>query len=90
MIDWKQKLSSRKFWVLLAGLVTSIVLMVQGDTTVTTGGTILALGSIVAYLLGESWVDAKTAESNQTQIVATSTSSKVVEQALNPKAAGDE
>jgi len=82
MIDWKQKLSSRKFWVLLAGLVTSIVLMIQGDTTVTTSGVVLALGSIVAYVLGESWVDAKSAESSQIQIVASSTSKEVVEAAL--------
>lgn len=53
-----RKLASRKFWALLAGLITSIVLMAQGDTTVTVGGIVMGAGSIVSYILGESWTDA--------------------------------
>ena len=60
MIDWKSKLSSRKFWTLLVGLVSGLLLLFGADKTQTEqiGGIILAAGSIVAYILGESLADA--------------------------------
>lgn len=60
MIDWKAKLSSRKFWTLLVGLATGLLLLFGVDRTEVEqiGGIILAAGSIIAYILGESLADA--------------------------------
>ena len=60
MIDWKAKLSSRKFWTLIVGLVSGLLLIFGVDKSQTEqiGGIILAAGSIVAYILGESIADA--------------------------------
>ena len=60
MIDWKKKLTSRKFWVAVVGLVTGIMLLFGVDKSETEqiGGIILTAGSIVAYILGEGIADA--------------------------------
>lgn len=65
-INWIEKLGSRKFWALLAGLVIAILLMLGADdiTQERVTGAIVALGSIVAYILGESKVDASIKEKN--------------------------
>ncbi|MCI1966847.1 MAG: phage holin family protein [Oscillospiraceae bacterium] len=62
MINWKQKLTSRKFWVALAGLVVGVIALlgIQTDTAQITG-VIMALGSVVAYIVGEGLVDAASA-----------------------------
>lgn len=58
-MDWKTKLSSRKFWVAVAGLTAGVIALFspQTDTSQVTG-VILALGSVVAYIVGEGLVDA--------------------------------
>ena len=58
--DWVRKLTSRKFWVAIAGLVTGIVGFLKNPTTDTEVITslILALGSVVAYSISEGMVDA--------------------------------
>lgn len=58
-IDWKKKLSSRKFWALLAGLATSaMVLMNVSDNTATQVVAIIgAFGSVAVYMLSEAYVD---------------------------------
>lgn len=60
MINWKQKLSSRKFWALVAGVATSALVLVGAgeETTVKIVGLITAVGSVVAYILAEAHVDA--------------------------------
>ncbi|GAA0397954.1 hypothetical protein [Paenibacillus motobuensis] len=59
-IDWKRKLSSRKFWALLAALATSIMTAAgAGDNTVVqVTGVIGAVGACVAYMLAEGLSDA--------------------------------
>ena len=59
MIDWKRKLTSRKFWVAIVGLITGLLLLfgVDADQTEKIGGIILTAGSIVAYILGEGLAD---------------------------------
>ena len=54
-IDWKRKLTSRKFWMSIAGFITGVVLLVQGQETIT--GVIMSLGSVVAYVIGEGLTD---------------------------------
>ena len=62
MIDWKRKLSSRKFWVALAGFVTGLIAYIKnpGDPT----GLIMSIGTLVAYILGEGLADAASARSD--------------------------
>lgn len=59
-IDWKMKLSSRKFWVAVIGLVTAIALLFGASDSDASkiAAAITALGSVVSYILGESLVDA--------------------------------
>lgn len=59
-INWKQKLSSRKFWVATAGFVTAILVAfrVENGTVEQITAIITAGGVLVAYILGESAVDA--------------------------------
>lgn len=58
-IDWKRKLTSRKLWIAIAGFVTGlVVLFTAGATEETITGCIMALGSVVAYIVGEGLTDA--------------------------------
>lgn len=56
MIDWKKKLSSRKLWLAIAGFVTGCVLLFKGEGDIT--GVVMALGSVVAYIVAEGYTDA--------------------------------
>lgn len=60
-----RKISSRKFWALIAGVATSIcVLTNAGDAeTVKITGLIGAVGSVAVYMLAEGYVDGKAVES---------------------------
>ena len=59
-INWKQKLSSRKFWAAVAGFVSAI--LVAANTSENTVAQVTAIitagGVLAAYILGESVVDA--------------------------------
>lgn len=59
-IDWKRKLTSRKFWAAVVGFVTPLLLAFGvADTAVTqVTGIIMAGGTLVAYILAEGFVDA--------------------------------
>lgn len=58
-INWRQKLSSRKFWVLVAGLVSAncVLFGVDEDTTAKIVAIIGQFGAIIAYLFAEAYVD---------------------------------
>lgn len=60
MIDWKSKLTSRKFWMAIIGLVSGLLMAfkVDGQTVETISGVIMAAGSVVAYIIGEGLADA--------------------------------
>ncbi|MEN0666897.1 hypothetical protein [Caldifermentibacillus hisashii] len=58
-IDWKSKLSSRKFWALVAGFVGSLLVafnVSKGSISQVTA-IITAFGSVAVYILAESSVD---------------------------------
>ncbi len=58
-INWKQKLSSRKFWSMLAGVTTTVlgaVGVVQSDIVRVTA-IIAGVGVIAVYILAETKVD---------------------------------
>ena len=65
--DWIRKLTSRKFWLAIAGLVTGIVGFLKNPTTDTEviTGLIMALGSVVAYVIAEGMVDAASENGDQ-------------------------
>lgn len=59
MINWKQKLSSRKFWAAIIGLAISIVAFTGAtpETTERIVGLIGAIGVLVMYMLAEGIAD---------------------------------
>lgn len=59
-INWKQKLTSRKFWAALTGFITAIMIVLQVDalTQEQVIGLIGAISVLVAYIVGEGLVDA--------------------------------
>lgn len=58
-IDWKRKLTSRKFWALLAALAVAILTGVVSEATITQiTGIITAVGACVAYMGAEAKIDA--------------------------------
>lgn len=61
MIDWKRKLTSRKFWMALAAFVTPLLLAfgVAENTVTQVTALIMAGADVVAYILAEGLVDAK-------------------------------
>ncbi len=63
-INWKQKLTSRKFWAAIITFVTSILvafgvpdLTIEQVVAVVTAGS-----SMIAYIIGEGLVDASRAK----------------------------
>lgn len=58
-IDWKRKLTSRKFWVALAGFIAGLIVAFGGnsETAETVSGCILSGASVVGYVLGEGLAD---------------------------------
>ena len=62
MIDWKRKLTSRKFWAALAGFVSMLIIALGKDaeTAQTVTGLIMAGASLIAYIIGEGLADSGT------------------------------
>lgn len=67
-IDWKRKLSSRKFWAALAGFVGAVAVFCGAGESVVTEMTaiISAAGVLIAYILGESMIDSSAAGKDET------------------------
>ena len=55
MKDLKTKLTSRKFLVAVAGIVSGVVLIANGSTT---EGVATVIASVIAYLAAEGYIDA--------------------------------
>ena len=62
-MDWKQKLSSRKFWICVAAFLGSIAASIAGLATsnqVVAGiGIVAGVLSAAIYAFCEAWVDSK-------------------------------
>lgn len=58
--DIIRKLTSRKFWVAIAGLVSGLIIAFDGDseTAETISGLILQAASVLGYILAEGLADA--------------------------------
>lgn len=59
-IDWKIKLTSRKFWVAIVGFISSILAAfgATDNTVAQVAGVIMAGATAIAYIIGEGLVDA--------------------------------
>jgi len=62
-IDWKRKLTSRKFWLAIIGFVTPTLLAFGVAEAVATqvAEIIMAGGVLIAYIIGEGMADAANA-----------------------------
>lgn len=60
MIDWKRKLTSRKWWISVVALISGLILAfgVSDNVVTTVTGCIMSLGSAIAYTIGEGFTDA--------------------------------
>ena len=63
-IDWKRKLSSRKFWAAFIGFITAILVAVKFTEIEITQVTaiISAFATLIIYILTEGYVDGKREE----------------------------
>ncbi len=59
-IDWKKKLTSRKFWLAIVGFVTPLLLAfgVPESNVSEVAAIIMAGADVIAYILGEGLIDA--------------------------------
>lgn len=73
MIDWKAKLTSRKFWAAVCVLATNLVIAFGGTEQVAVQITsiIMAGATVIAYIIGEGLIDAAGAANNTPIIVGT-------------------
>lgn len=66
-IDWKQKLSSRKFWTASIAYITSILTAfnVSNNTIVQVTSLITGISALAVYILAEAYVDSKRNNTNK-------------------------
>ena len=65
-MDWKQKLTSRKFWAAVAEFVTMLIIALGGgqETATQITALIMAGAAVIAYIIGEGMIDAASAKSD--------------------------
>lgn len=65
-IDWAAKLTSRKFWIAVCGLVSGLLMAFRADekTIENITGIIMAGASVLAYCIGEGLADAAGAKAD--------------------------
>ncbi len=68
-MDWRKKLTSRKFWTAVASFVTLMITAfgVAEDTAAQVSAIIMAGASVVAYIVGEGMADAAAVDAKQMQ-----------------------
>lgn len=76
-IDWKSKLTSRKFWVAVIGFVTPLLIAfgLSESNASQIASIIMAGGTLIAYIVGEGMVDSARVKS-ETKTVSTVTTIK--------------
>ena len=59
-IDWRRKLTSRKFWVAVIGFITAIMVALNIDkmTVEQVTAIVSAMATLIAFIIGESLTDA--------------------------------
>ena len=63
-INWKQKLTSRKFWMAVVAFITPLLLAfgVSEDSVTQVTAIIIAGADVLAYIIAEGMVDANRTE----------------------------
>lgn len=66
MIDWKRKLSSRKFWAAVSGVAIAVMMAFgqNAESRERVAGVISSVGVLAVYILSEGAVDKAAAEKN--------------------------
>lgn len=66
-MNWKQKLTSRKWWAAVTGVIVSVMVLMNVDSEQSERITALitAVSSAVAYTIAEGFVDAAAVEKNE-------------------------
>ena len=70
-MDWKRKLTSRKFWAAVAQFVSMLIIALNGtqETATQVVALIMAGAGVIAYIIGEGLADAAgAAASNDEEI----------------------
>ena len=64
-IDWRRKLTSRKFWLAVVGFISSILIFYHVDTNTIESITsiIMAGASLIAFIIAEGLADSGNKES---------------------------
>lgn len=59
-MDWKRKLTSRKFWMAVASFVTMLIVFIWKDENLATqvASLIMAGATVIGYIIGEGLADA--------------------------------
>lgn len=65
-IDWKRKLSSRKFWAAVSGVVIAVMMAMgkNAESQERVAGVISSVGVLAVYIVSEGSVDKAAAENN--------------------------
>ena len=63
MIDWKRKLSSRKFWMAVVGWLTGVLILFKmpESEAAQIGAIVMQTGAILSYIFSEGWIDSANA-----------------------------
>lgn len=58
-MDWKRKLTSRKFWLAVASFVTMLLVFIKVDngTAEQVASLIMAGATVIGYIIGEGLAD---------------------------------
>lgn len=65
-IDWKRKLTSRKWWLSLTGFITGLIIAFGGsdEAAATVSGCLMSGAAVLAYTIGEGLADINNKEGN--------------------------
>lgn len=77
-IDWKRKLTSRKLWAAIAGVIVGLVVAFGGDgeSIQQVAGSVMSVVSAIIYILAEAGVDKASAGSPDIHILPDSPEDK--------------
>ncbi len=66
-IDWRKKLTSRKFWLAIIGFITPLLVSfgVSESTAAQIAGIIMSGATCIAYIMGEGLVDSERTSDNK-------------------------
>ena len=68
-IDWKRKLTSRKFWLSIASFVSMLMVALgQSESTATQVTSLIMAGAtVIGYVIGEGLADSGNAANDKTE-----------------------